>query len=120
MAAKHIVKCKICGKEFDLNSEQGVKCGARRYAHQACYPEGELVEMASQKDPDLVALEQYIMKLFDDDYISPRVRKQIETYRKEYNYTYSGILKSLIWFYEIKGNSKEEANHGIGIVPYIY
>lgn len=30
------------------------------------------------------------------------------------------MLASLRWFYEIKGNSKEAANGGIGIIPYIY
>ncbi|WP_440972138.1 hypothetical protein, partial [Megamonas funiformis] len=41
-------------------------------------------------------------------------------YKAMYNYTYSGMLKSLIWFYEIKGNSIEKANGGIGIIPFIY
>ena len=39
---------------------------------------------------------------------------------KEYNFSYTGILKSLIYFFEIKGNSIEKSNGGIGIVPFIY
>ena len=42
------------------------------------------------------------------------------TYINEYEYTHSGILKALIYFFEIKGNSIDKANGGIGIVPYIY
>ena len=38
----------------------------------------------------------------------------------EYNFTYSGIHKSLTYFFEVKGNSIEKANGGIGIVPYVY
>ena len=46
--------------------------------------------------------------------------KQINQYINEYHYSYSGILKSLTYFYEIKGNSLDKANGGIGIVPYVY
>jgi hypothetical protein len=54
------------------------------------------------------------------EYITPRIRTQIKNYLTNYNYTYSGILKALKYFYEIKGNSTEKANEGIGIVPYCY
>jgi hypothetical protein len=38
----------------------------------------------------------------------------------KYNYTYSGIHRSLEYFYEVKGNSLDKANGGIGIVPFVY
>jgi len=38
----------------------------------------------------------------------------------EHNYTYSGIYKTLKYFYDVRGNSIEKANGGIGIVPYVY
>lgn len=60
------------------------------------------------------------MKLLDEPYINPRVQKQLKQYTQEYKYTYSGMLKALIYFYEIKGHSVEKANGGIGILPYIY
>ena len=41
-------------------------------------------------------------------------------YIKEYNFTYSGILKSLVYFYEVKQNPVEKSNDGIGIVPWVY
>ena len=53
-------------------------------------------------------------------YIDARVRKQIKQYVEDYNYTYSGIHKALIYHFEIKGGSIEKANGGIGIVPYVY
>ena len=46
--------------------------------------------------------------------------KQIKDFQTQYNYSLSGILKSLVWFYEVKGNSPEKSNGGIGIVPYAY
>ena len=60
------------------------------------------------------------MHLFGDAYVSPRIRKQINDYVNTYNFTYSGILKALTYFYEIKDGDKDKANNGIGIVPYVY
>ena len=60
------------------------------------------------------------MELFQVEYLNPRIRKQINQYVNEYKYTYSGILKALKYFYEVKGNSIGKSNGGIGIVPYIY
>lgn len=115
----HMVICSVCGKRFDRDKHQAVKSSARRYAHIECMPEGELVPLP-QKDQDLVALEEYVEKLLGNDYNKARVNKQIKEYTTEHNYSYSGILKSLVYFYEVKGNDKEKANGGIGIVPYIY
>ena len=54
------------------------------------------------------------------DYVDARIQLQIKQYINDYNFTYSGIRKALIYFYEIKGNSIDKANGGIGIVPYVY
>ena len=115
----HYVICSVCGKKFDRDVVQAVKTSARRYAHYTCKPEGELVPLP-QKDPDLDNLEKYIQKLLGNDYNKARVNKQIKDYVDKDGYSYSGILKSLIYFYEVKGNSKDKANGGIGIVPFIY
>lgn len=116
----HLVKCTVCGVQFDRDKIQAVKTGARRYAHYSCYPEGEIVPLPNPVDEDLVKLELYIEKLLGEDYNPARVKKQIKDYKKQYSYSYSGMLKTLIWFYEIKGNSKDKANGGIGIIPFVY
>lgn len=116
----HLVKCTVCGKQFDRDKIQAVKSGARRYAHQTCFPEGELVPLLNPIDEDLVLLEKYISELLGDSYNPARVKKQIKDYKNEYDYTYSGMLKTLIWFYDIKGNSIEKSNGGIGIIPFVY
>lgn len=115
----HYVICSKCGKRFDRDKIQAVKSGARRYAHYECDPSGEIVPLP-EKDPDLTKLEDYIQKLLGNDYNKARVNKQIKTFQEEYNYSLSGILKSLVYFYEVKGNSKDKANGGIGIVPFVY
>ena len=90
----------------------------RRYAHQECSLTEE--QKKSKEEQDKIDLDNYIMQLFKIDYVDARIRKQIKQYREEYNYTYSGIRKALIYFYEVKGNPIEKANGGIGIVPYVY
>lgn len=116
----HLVKCTVCGKQFDRDKIQAVKSGARRYAHYSCLPEGELVPLVDPIDEDLLKLEQYVEQLLGEDYNPARVKKQIKDFKKQYDYSYSGMLKTLIWFYEIKGNSKDKANGGIGIIPFVY
>lgn len=117
MAAKHTVKCLYCGQSFDANIEPFEKIG-RRYAHIDCHKKHE--ENRTKEEKDKEALEKYILELFQLDYITPRIRKQINTYTSEYKYTYSGMLSALKFFFEIRGNSIEKANQGIGIIPYIY
>lgn len=116
--AKHIVKCAICGKQFDANAEPYIKVNSRRYAHESCALSADEKKTKEQKDKE--ALEAYILQLFKIEYITPKIRKQIESYIKENNYTYSGIHKALVYFFEIKGNTTDKANGGIGIVPYTY
>lgn len=116
--AKHLVKCTICGKQFDANSHPYVKVNSRRYAHTQCSLSAEEKKTKEQKDKE--ALEQYIMKLFNTTYIDAKIRKQINQYITDYEFTYSGIHKALIYSFEVKGNSVEKANGGIGIVPYVY
>ena len=111
--AKHIVKCAICGMSFDANVEPFVKVSSRRYAHQKCSENKE--ENLSQIEKDKEALDQYIMKLFNITYIDPRIRKQIKQYIEEYHYTYSGVLKALIYHYEIKGGDIDKANGALGM-----
>lgn len=114
----HMVTCIYCKTRFDRDKEPFAQISARRYAHVNCYKEHE--DNRSQEEKDLEALEQYIMKLFDEPYVNARIRKQIKDYQQQYQYTYSGMLKTLIYWYEVKGNSTEKANGGIGIIPFVY
>ena len=116
----HNVKCTVCGQTFDRDKIQAVKVSARRYAHYSCKPDGELVPLANPVDEDLLKLEAYIEKLLGSNYNHAKVKKQIKDFKKDYDYSYSGMLKTLIWFYDIKGNPKDKANGGIGIIPFVY
>ena len=80
-------------------------------AHATCDKQGT---------EDLKELEEYIKKIFCETTVNAKIKKQINDFRKEYGYTYSGILKCLKWWFEIQGNTIDKAMGGIGIVPYIY
>lgn len=77
-------------------------------------------EKIKKEEKDAQALEEYIVILFQLEYLNPRIRKQIKEYVEQYGFTYSGILKTLQYWYEVKKNDITKANGGIGIVPYVY
>ena len=114
----HNVKCFYCQKIFDRDKVPFVQVSPRRYAHKECSMSED--ERKQQEVKDKEELDNYIMSLFKMTYVDARIQKQIKKYVEENNYTYSGIKKALVYFFEIKGNSIEKANGGIGIVPYVY
>lgn len=110
-----VVLCKLCKKPIDKNSSE---CGALdngQYAHLSCIEAAAAQELTEEEK-----LDNYVMNLFKTEYVPPGVRKQIKDFQEKYNFTISGIRKSLIYWYEIKKNTTEKAKGGIGIVPYIY
>ena len=114
----HVVTCIYCKKKFDRDKFPFVQLSTRRFAHKECSLSNDAKEV--QRENDRMALEDYILKLFKTDYVDGKIRKQIKQYIEDYNYSYSGIHKALVYYYEIKNGSIEKANGGIGIVPYIY
>lgn len=111
------VKCLFCGEQFDRDKTDFVQI-KNRYAHEECFKKVE--EAKSEEEKSLKELEEYIMKIFNETFVNARIRQQIRRMREQYNYSYTGILKSLIYFFEVRKNSIEKANGGIGIVPYVY
>lgn len=139
----HLCKCIICGEQFDRDKIPAVRYppNPRRYAHQTCYPEGESAALPPKpktsppakklyKKEEPAAETQADKESRKDllDYISThmsepnyaRIQLQINEYTQLYGYTYSGIKKTLIYFYEVLKGDDEKGKGGIGIVPYIY
>lgn len=116
--AKLMAKCVYCGEQFDRNQEEWVAINARRYAHKKCHEQAEAGK--SQDEKDYEALTKYIKQKFQMQTISAKVTRQISDYKKQYNFTYSGMLKALTWWFDVKKNTTENTNGGIGILPYIY
>ena len=116
-AKKPQVKCPGCGLRFYREDEPHIHI-KNRYWHTECYNREE--KARKQSEQAIKDLENYICKLFGTDHVSPRIRKQIATMISQYNFTHSGILGSLKYWFEVKNGSIEKSNGGIGIVPYIY
>lgn len=114
----HYVTCTICKKRFDRDKYPAILISTRRYAHASCA--GALSEEQAQEEKDREALEQYIIQLFKLEHMDGRITLQIKKFMQDYNYTYSGILRTLKYFYEVKQNDLSKSNNGIGIVPWVY
>ena len=107
-----MLKCLYCGQYFDANQEPTVQVSSRRYAHKACADNQDAIDKERQE------LEEYIKQLFNVDKIPSKIQKQINSYIKDYNFSYSGMLKALIYHFEIQHGDISKANGGIGIIPY--
>ena len=114
----HYVKCLYCGKQFDRDNFPTKQVSKRRYAHLQCW-EDHLANM-TQEEKDINTFYEYTKNLFKEDYNYILTKKLAERYVKENNYTYTGMLKTLKWYYEKEGHSIEKSNGTIGIIPYVY
>lgn len=114
MARKYKVICPICSKSFYREDESHEQFKGRYY-HLECYNEIKKEDIYKKE------LEDCIKRIFNIDVIPPLIKKQIADYSKsEYNYTYSGIKKTLEYFFDIKNNDIKKSKGGIGIIPFVY
>lgn len=121
--ATHYVKCLYCGKTFDAKADEKdivwIKPRSNRYAHLKCAEEKESLQSAEEKEFE--ALYKYVSAEQGENFNFVQFKKIVNKWKEDYNYTYSGMLKSLQYFYEVKGNSKEKFRQGsIGIIPFCY
>lgn len=126
----HPVICYYCNQRFDRDLEPFVQVNGNRYAHKDCIPDYARKEqtMAAEEQlspqeknyQDYEDLIKYIKQLFKMRTVLPTVIKQIKEYKQNYGYSYSGMRKTLYWFYELKGNSIKKANGTISIIPFVY
>ena len=111
------VTCMYCKQTFNKGLEEHKVFSNGKFAHLECFNLEQTRELTDQEK-----LERYIMKLFGSDYVYAKIQKQIKDYVTNHGYTYSGIQKALIYYYEVKGNPFDagKAQGGICIVPYVY
>lgn len=136
--AKHIVKCMVCGEQFDANIIEWVWFGngQRRYAHKSCSKDGNDIPLPVKVKPpkkkeetpppppdpfaaELKELKDYINEKYREKANWPLIMQQIKKFHDS-GKTYSGMKKALQWFYDIKKNSIEGCNGGIGIIEFCY
>lgn len=121
--AAHIVKCLYCGKQFDAQEEGRDKIWfkprANRYAHVECGKQNEANKTQDEKDYERLYV--YVKTNQKDNFDYVRFRKIVEAWQKDYGFTFNGMYYTLIYFYEVKGNSKQKFIDGsIGIIPFCY
>lgn len=116
--AKQLVKCIYCKGTLDKSEAVQPNPNVYRYAHKLCH---ERVQASkTQAERDYEELENYIKNLFDINVLNATITKQIKTFRENFDLSYTGILKTLQWWTEVKNERFEDKNYGIAIVPYIY
>jgi hypothetical protein len=100
------VKCPYCGQSFQREDTDFVQLG-RRYAHAEC------VEEVNQ-------IHEYMKKVLGGSYSYTKIESQIKNFATKEGMTLDAIYKTLIYWYDVKKSSTDQANGGIGIVPYVY
>jgi hypothetical protein len=106
MAKLAPVKCPYCGQSFQRETTEFVQLG-RRYAHKEC------VDMVKQ-------IHDYMQHKLGEGYSKTKVETQIKNFVSKEGMSIDSIYKTLIYWYDVKKSSTDQANGGIGIVPYVY
>lgn len=105
--AQRIYKCFEC--KIDVLADNAVGSDGHHY-HADCYA----------KLLDRKTLVSYICKLFGLKAPGPVIYAQRKTFMEKYNYTDAGILKTLMYLYDIKKTKIDGAQERIGLIPYAY
>ena len=106
MAKLAPVKCPYCGQSFQRENTEFVQLG-RRYAHKEC---ADIVKQ----------IHDYMQHKLGEGYSKTKVESQIKNFVSKEGMSIDAIYKTLIYWYDIKKSSTDQANGGIGIVPYVY
>lgn len=100
-------KCPFCNNE--VKEEEAIyNTNTKRYYHENCYN----ILLDRKK------LINYICELFNYKKPSVKVYQQMSSYY-ERGISYSDMLLSLKYFYEIKKGDINKSQGGIGIIPYV-
>lgn len=117
--AKRLVKCLYCGQTFDAEDKsiEWVKPRSNRYAHKECHEHPE--RFMSKDELDQANFYNYCKKVFGDKFDFVKTKRLAESYIKKYDYSWSGMTKALVYFYEVKKNKLAD-DASVAIIPYIY
>lgn len=111
--AQHMVKCYYCNQLFDANAEEYTKPTKNRYAHKKCAEQAEL------KKGIVLQIHNKMQGLLGDKYNRTKIDRSIKSMIKD-GKTEHGILRTLEYWYDVRGMSAEKANGGISIVDWVY
>lgn len=104
-----LVKCFFCKSETNkIDKKDAVRIDDKNF-----HPECAKLYLEKKE------LNATICRIFNLKAPGPRNNTYISKFLKQ-GMTFKGMNYSLIYFYDIKKNQISKANHGIGIIPYIY
>lgn len=108
------ITCCYCKEIFSKKENPDyIMISKSRFCHKKCY---ELEQIRPKTDAE--KLDAYLQNLYDQDYVPPNIQRQIKKFIEDYDYTYGGILGTLVYWFDVKHNPPKA--NTIGIVPYIY
>lgn len=102
-----LVTCQECGIK-DTDKKDMIRIDDKNF-HKHCAKQYE----------DKKMLCDTICRIFDFKAPGPRNYAYIKKFKQD-GMTYSGMTGALVYFYDIKKNSTENSNGGIGIIPWVY
>lgn len=108
-----IYKCPFCSGTIDADSEYDWRRVGNRVWHDSCW------EQRQKESGNRNEIHAKCREIFAEEYSRARIDKQIDSLLAS-GRTAKGIYKTLEYWYDIKGNSTDLANGGIGIVDYVY
>lgn len=113
------VECYICKKKFfKSKTADYLLISDGKYAHKEC------LELESKRElTDKEKLDKFILQLYDLTFVPPRVQKQVKEYAEKYNYSYSGMMKTLEYMYAVKGLNVDKTafnTYGIALIKSYY
>ena len=133
--AKAMVECRVCKQKFnrlDPNLIEGVdwvKPVNLHYYHKKCYEDFAKKKGQIGKDGIELEVDDMVWKAAVEDYLKrdlkisidyPRFNSQWKKYVEKDGRKPKGIYFTLKYFYDIRKNSPERSEGGIGIVSWIY
>lgn len=126
MAKLPLVHCRLCKEPIDRNTtEKGkdwIMPSRNFYYHTDCYNSWKGGAALDNDDNEIWhdLIYDFIARDLKGSYNYFLCEKQIQNFLSKNNYTTKGIYFALKYFYELKKNSWDKSNGGIGIVPYVY
>lgn len=107
-------RCKSCGEWVDKSLNEFTK-NYKGYYHSNCY---EAIQIENQYR---IELNEYISEIYNIEFPTGWMMKQIKEYKEKRNYTYKGMELTLRYMYEVERLNKLEASDaGLGMIPYYY
>lgn len=122
----HIIKCRLCQRRFDIETEEYVLIGKKSYYHKSCYD--NWIKGRAQLDSENSDENFWKESLIDYLYRDVKMKIDFSKFNSQWNnfikpikkMTPKGIYFTVRYYYSVINGDKEKAQGGIGIVLSLY